>query len=146
MRWLDSLGLLEGNSFDYPLYIGTAVTLALILAGTYLYAYLFAGSMLKMGSSALVLLIAGVLTVLLCLLMGEYLNVNAMPVALGAMLVVNLLGTRPAYVANMALTLIITLLTAKGTGLVTSQTLSVLLTCSLAAGRHLHAAAKTRPA
>ena len=128
---LDSLGLLEGNSFDYPLYIGTAVTLALILAGTYLYAYLFAGSMLKMGSSALVLLIAGVLTVLLCLLMGEYLNVNAMPVALGAMLVVNLLGTRPAYVANMALTLIITLLTAKGTGLVTSQTLSVLLTCSL---------------
>lgn len=32
------------------------------------------------------------------------------------MLVVNLLGTRPAYVANMALTLIITLLTAKGTG------------------------------
>lgn len=31
----------------------------------------------------------------------------------------------------MALTLIITLLTAKGTGLVTSQTLSVLLTCSL---------------
>lgn len=47
------------------------------------------------------------------------------------MLVVNLLGTRPAYVANMALTLIITLLTAKGTGLVTSQMLSVLLTCSL---------------
>lgn len=40
---LDSLGLLEGNSFDYPLYIGTAVTLALILVGTYLYAYLFAG-------------------------------------------------------------------------------------------------------
>ena len=87
--------------------------------------------MLKMGLSALVLLIAGVLTVLLCLLMGEYLNINAMPVALGAMLAVNLLGARPAYVTNMALTLIITLLTAKGTGLVTSQTMSVLLTCSL---------------
>ena len=68
---------------------------------------------------------------LLCLLMGEYLNINAMPVALGAMLAVNLLGARPAYVTNMALTLIITLLTAKGTGLVTSQTMSVLLTCSL---------------
>ena len=72
----------------------SSTVVALILAGTYLYAYLFARSMLKMGSSALVLLIAGVLTVLLCLLMGEYLNVNAMPVALGAMLVVNLLGTR----------------------------------------------------
>ena len=128
---LESLGLLEGNSFDYPLYIGTAITLALILASAYLYAYLFAKPMLSMGPSALVLLIAGVLTVLLCLLMGEYLNINAMPVALGAMLVVNLLGARPAYVTNMALTLIITLLTAKGTGLVTSQTMSVLLTCSL---------------
>ena len=127
---LESLGLLEGNSFDYPLYIGTAITLALILASAYLYAYLFAKPMLSMGPSAL-LLIAGVLTVLLCLLMGEYLNINAMPVALGAMLVVNLLGARPAYVTNMALTLIITLLTAKGTGLVTSQTMSVLLTCSL---------------
>ena len=125
---LESLGLLEGNSFDYPLYIGTAITLALILASAYLYAYLFAKPMLSMGPSALVLLIAGVLTVLLCLLMGEYLNINAMPVALGAMLAVNLLG---AYVTNMALTLIITLLTAKGTGLVTSQTMSVLLTCSL---------------
>ena len=128
---LESLGLLEGNSFDYPLYIGTAITLALILASAYLYAYLFAKPMLSMGPSALVLLIAGVLTVLLCLLMGEYLNINAMPVALGAMLAVNLLGARPAYVTNMALTLIITLLTAKGTGLVTSQTMSVLLTCSL---------------
>ena len=128
---LESLGLLEGNSFDYPLYIGTAITLALILASAYLYAYLFAKPMLSMGPSALVLLIAGVLTVLLCLLMGEYLNINAMPVALGAMLAVNLLGARPAYVTNMALTLIVTLLTAKGTGLVTSQTMSVLLTCSL---------------
>ena len=93
---LESLGLLEGNSFDYPLYIGTAITLALILASAYLYAYLFAKPMLSMGPSALVLLIASVLTVLLCLLMGEYLNINAMPVALGAMLVVNLLGARPA--------------------------------------------------
>ena len=130
---LESLGLLEGNSFDYPLYIGTAITLALILASAYLYAYLFAKPMLSMGPSALVLLIAGVLTVLLCLLMGEYLNINAMPVALGAMLAVNLLGARPAYVTNMALTLIITLLTAKGTGLVTSQPMSVLLNRS--AGR-----------
>ena len=83
---LDSLGLLEGNSVDYPLYIGTAATLALILAATWLYVWLFAPQMFTMGISALVLLISGVLTVLLCLLMGEYLNVNAMPVVLGAML------------------------------------------------------------
>lgn len=124
---LDSLGLLEGNSVDYPLYIGTAATLALILAATWLYVWLFAPQMFTMGISALVLLISGVLTVLLCLLMGEYLNVNAMPVVLGAMLAANLLGTRPAYAVNMALSLLVTFLTAKGTGLVTAQTLSVLM-------------------
>ena len=124
---LDSLGLLEGNSVDYPLYIGTAATLALILAATWLYVWLFAPQMLTMGISALVLLISGVLTVLLSLVMGAYLNVNAMPVVLGAMLAANLLGTRPAYAVNMALSLLVTFLTAKGTGLVTAQTLSVLM-------------------
>ena len=124
---LDSLGLLEGNSVDYPLYIGTAATLALILAATWLYVWLFAPQMFTMGISALVLLISGVLTVLLSLVMGEYLNVNAMPVVLGAMLAANLLGTRPAYAVNMALSLLVTFLTAKGTGLVTAQTLSVLM-------------------
>ena len=124
---LDSLGLLEGNSVDYPLYIGTAATLALILAATWLYVWLFAPQMFTMGISALVLLISGVLTVLLSLVMGAYLNVNAMPVVLGAMLAANLLGTRPAYAVNMALSLLVTFLTAKGTGLVTAQTLSVLM-------------------
>ncbi|OLA27857.1 MAG: hypothetical protein BHW25_00865 [Faecalibacterium sp. CAG:82-related_59_9] len=80
-----------------------------------------------MGMSALVLLISGVLTVLLSLVMGEYLSVNAMPVVLGAMLAANLLGTRPAYVVNLAVSMLITFLTAKGTGLVTAQTLSVLM-------------------
>lgn len=83
--------------------------------------------MLTMGMSALVLLISGVLTVLLSLVMGEYLSVNAMPVVLGAMLAANLLGTRPAYVVNLAVSMLITFLTAKGTGLVTAQTLSVLM-------------------
>ena len=124
---LDSLGLLEGNSVDYPLYIGTAATLALILAAAWLYVWLFAPQMLTMGMSALVLLISGVLTVLLSLVMGEYLSVNAMPVVLGAMLAANLLGTRPAYVVNLAVSMLITFLTAKGTGLVTAQTLSVLM-------------------
>ena len=124
---LDSLGLLEGNSVDYPLYIGTAATLALILAAAWLYVWLFAPQMLTMGMSALVLLISGVLTVLLSLVMGEYLSVNAMPVVLGAMLAANLLGTRPAYVVNLAVSMLITFLTAKGPGRVTAQTLSVLM-------------------
>ncbi|MDO5298998.1 MAG: HDIG domain-containing protein [Clostridia bacterium] len=124
---LDSLGLLQGNSFDFSLYIGAAVLLGLILAGTYLFTALFEPQLLSSGKSALVLLIAGVMTIGLSLLIGRYIGVNAMPVVLAAMLVVNLLGERPAYVANLAVSLLITFLTVKGTGLITSQMLSVLL-------------------
>ena len=124
---LESLGLLRGNSFDLGLYIGTAVMLLLILAVLYLFVCMYTPQLLTSAASALVLLIAGVLTVTLSLLVGTYVSVNAMPVVLAAMLAVNLLGTRPAYVVNLGVTLILTFLTVKGTGLLTSQVLSVLM-------------------
>ena len=131
MAVLESLGLLQGNSFDAPLYLGAAVTVLLILAMAYLFAYMFASHLFTIGASALVLLIAGVLTVILSLLLGAYVSVDAMPVVLGAMLVVNLMGARPAYVINMALSLFITFLTVKGTSLDTSEMLSVLMMTSV---------------
>lgn len=128
---LESLGLLRGNSFDLWLYVSTAVMLALILAALYLFIYVYMPQLFTSLSSALVLLIAGVLTISLSLLVGTYLSVNAMPVVLAAMLAANLLGTRPAYVVNLGVSLIITFLTVKGTGLMTSQMLSVLLMTSI---------------
>lgn len=130
MAVLESLGLLQGNSFDAPLYVGAAVTVLLILAVAYLFAYMFVPHLFTIGASALVLLIAGVLTVMLSLLLGAYVSVDAMPVVLGAMLVVNLMGARPAYVINMTLALLITFLTFKGTNLDTSEMLSVLMMTS----------------
>ncbi|MGN0989897.1 MAG: hypothetical protein ACI4O4_00420, partial [Candidatus Ventricola sp.] len=124
---LDALGLLRGDSFDVTLYVGAAVLLALILAATYLFIYLFAPQMFQSGHHAFVLLIAGVLTLTLSMLVGRYITVSAMPVMLAAMLVVNLLGARPAYVLNFALSMLITFLTVAGPGLETSQMLSVLL-------------------
>ncbi|MBQ4266024.1 MAG: HDIG domain-containing protein [Clostridia bacterium] len=124
---LEALGLLQGDSFDLMLYIGAAVMLALILAATYLFMLLFAPQMLHAGKSAFVLLIAAVLTIGLSLIFGQYLNMSAMPVMLSAMLVVNLLGARPAYVLNFAISMLITFLTVTGPGLDTSQVLSVLL-------------------
>ena len=124
---LDALGLLRGDSFDVTLYVGAAVLLALILAATYLFIYLFSPQMFQSGHHAFVLLIAGVLTLTLSMLVGRYISVSAMPVMLAAMLVVNLLGARPAYVINLALSMLITFLTVAGPGLETSQMLSVLL-------------------
>ena len=128
---MDDLGLLRGNSFDGTLYFGAAVMLALILAATYLFIYLFAPQMFQSGQHAFVLLIAGVLTLTLSMLVGRYISVSAMPVMLAAMLVVNLLGARPAYVLNFALSMLITFLTVAGPGLETSQMLSVLLMCNI---------------
>ena len=128
---LDDLGLLRGDSFDATLYIGAAVMLALILAATYLFIYLFTPQMFQSGQHAFVLLIAGVLTLTLSMLVGQYISVSAMPVMLAAMLVVNLLGARPAYVLNFALSMLITFLTVAGPGLETSQMLSVLLMCNI---------------
>ncbi|MDD7175865.1 MAG: HDIG domain-containing protein [Clostridiales bacterium] len=124
---LESLGLLRGNSFDGWLYVGAAVVLALILGAVFLFTAMFAPELYTAGLSTLVLLIAGVLTIMLSLLIGRYISVSAMPVVLAAMLVVNLMGVKPAIVINAATALLITFLTVKGTGLVTSQMLSVLL-------------------
>lgn len=128
---LDSLGLLRGNSVDVWLYVGAAVMLALILASAYLMAFLIAPGLFACGRDALVMMIAGLLTVSLSLLIGRYVGVSSMPVALSAMLAVNLIGVRPAIVLNWTVSLLITFLTVKATGLLTSQMLSVLLMVSV---------------
>ena len=127
---LNSLGLLQGDSFNLSIYIGAALALALILGALILYMLLYAKSLLSAGRHALVLLITLVLTLTTCLLIGRYIRVSAMPVMLAAMLCVNLLGSRAAYVVNFAMAMLVTFLTVTGPGLETSQMLSVLLmTC-----------------
>ena len=127
MAVLDSLGLLRGNSMDIWLYVGAAIMLALVLACVYLFTIMFSPEMFVQGKSGLVLLIAGGLTVSLCLLIGRYMSVSAMPVVLAAMLVVNLLGMKQAIVVNVAMTMLISFLTVKGTGIETSQMLGAFL-------------------
>lgn len=124
---LDALGLLRGDGTDVWLYVGAAVVLALMLAAVFLFTYLYEPGLLVAGKSGLVMLIAVMLTVSLSLIFGRYVSVNSMPVVLAAMLVVNLLGARPAYVVNLTTMLLLTFLTIEGTELETAQTLSALL-------------------
>lgn len=124
---LESLGLLQGDGMDIWLYVGVAGLLALMLAALYLFVFMYEPKLLSGGKSGLVLLIAGALTVALSLVFGRYVGVNSMPVVLAAMLVVNLLGARAAYVVNISVMLLLSFLTVKGIGLDTTQTLSVLL-------------------
>ena len=124
---LNALGLLQGDHFDLSIYIGAAVTLFLILAALVIFAMLFAPQLLNVGRKTIVLLIAVSLTLSLCLLIGRYVSPGAMPVMLAAMLCVNLLGKRAAYVANLSIAALVTFMTVTGAGLETSQMLSVLL-------------------
>ncbi len=124
---LEALGLLAGDSFDLSLYAGAAVTLALILAAAYVFMLLYSPQMLVHGRQATVMLILAVLTLSISLLVGQYLSVSAMPVMLAAMLAVNLLGARPAFVLNFAVSMLVAFLTVSGPGLDTSQMLGVLL-------------------
>ena len=124
---LESLGLLRGDGFDLSLYVGAAVSLALILMATCLFVYLFVPQLMHAGRSAVVMLLVGVITVTLCMLIGRYINVAAMPVMLAAMLCVNLLGSRPAYILNLMISMLVTFLTVASTGLETQQMLSILL-------------------
>lgn len=129
---LETLGLLRGNSVDVWLYVGLAAIVALILLAVWLFAMLVSPELLTSGTQALVVLLACVLTLLLSLLMGRYVGANAMPVILSALLVVSLIGVRPALVANLLTTLLMAFLTFRGADLTTSQTISVLLMTSVA--------------
>ena len=124
---MEALGLLRGNSFDIWLYIGTAIMLALMLGALFVYVILYMPQLFTDSSGALVILITGMLTIALSLLVGIYLNIHAMPVVLGAMLAVNLLGPKPAYLVNFAVSLLVTFLTVRGAGMITSQMLAVFL-------------------
>ena len=127
---METLGLLRGDSSDLSIYVGAAAALLLILAAIALFIFIFEPQLLAAGRSAVVMLIAVVLTLTVSLLIGRYVSVGAMPVMLAAMLCVGLLGARPAYVVNLAIAMLITFLTVTGPGLATSQMLSVLLmTC-----------------
>ncbi len=124
---LDSLGLLQSDYFNGALYAGAAIALALILTVVMLYMLLFAPNLFTNGKAAMVMLIVGTLTLVISLLFGRYIGMSSMPVMLAAMLSVNLLGSRPAYVLNFAVSMLVTFLTVTGYALETSQMLSVLL-------------------
>lgn len=124
---LESLGLLQNDSFNSALYLGAAIALALILSTVLLFVRLFVPSLFTHGKAAMVMLLVGLLTLTISLLFGRYIGMGAMPVMLAAMLCVNLLGSRTAYVLNFAVSMLIAFLTVTGYGLETSQMLSVLL-------------------
>ena len=128
---LQSLGVLEGEKIDYIMYVAGAAITALIMATCFLLVVLYAREMLDSMMNAMALMLCLIITMVLCLLTGTKLGVWAMPTVLLPLLLVNLLGIKPAYIGNLMLTLMMTFLTVQSADLDTSQTLSILLICTV---------------
>ncbi len=121
-----SLGLLTSDSADYSLYISSAVLLALIFGIVIMLVYLFDIRLFSDRTSVLVMMLAFILTLLLSITSGTLISIHIMPLALAAMIVVNLLGSREAFIVNLMLTVVMTFLIVAGQTFQTSQMLIVL--------------------
>lgn len=124
---LQSLGLLEGESFDAQLYIGAGALLLLLLLVMAAALRMFAPGLIGNTKQELLLLIIGVLTLGLCVLVMRF-NIYVLPIALGALMCASLIGTAPAYILNLTLSGITAMLTLKLSGTVPTQVLSTALT------------------
>ena len=134
---LEALGLISGDGPDLLLYLGTALIVASILVTV----ILVADSSLQvelLGRNSLIMFISAMLTVLVCLLVGNYTDMAYMPVLIAPILVVNLIGARPAYLTNLFMSLYFSFLAFKGTDMLTTDMLRVLLMTSAGGTLAIH--------
>ncbi len=126
---LGSLGLLQGTRFDSELYLGIGMLAAIVLVGLYLYLVLFVPDLLNSLSNQTLMLIILLLTLGLCLASVQV-NPFLLPIALGVLLATILLGTRTAMGVNVALALLMNILTLRSATSVatnSSQAIGVVL-------------------
>ena len=124
---LSSLGLLEGKSFDAQLYIGTGALLLMLMLVMAAALRMFAPAVIGDTKQELLLLIIGLLALGLSVLVMRF-NLYAIPIVLGALMAASLIGTAPAYILNLTLAGIVSMLTLRLSGAVPTQVLSTALT------------------
>ncbi|MDY6826040.1 MAG: HDIG domain-containing protein [Bacillota bacterium] len=107
---LEDLGLIRGQQADYPAYIGLFLLLAVvfILAGSYI--YIFVNDVFN--SPSLLLLMGLVFFITLVFsVAASYFSGFFVPVAMGVILITVLFGYKLALINNLALTLMVGLIT-----------------------------------
>lgn len=123
---LSSLGLLEGTSFDAKLYAGVGILLLLLLLVMAGALRMFASDLLGDTKQQLLLLIIGVLTLGLSIL-GIRLHLYVILVPLGALMAASLIGAAPAYILNLTITAIVSMLALRLSSSAPTQAIAVAL-------------------
>ena len=124
---LEALGLLRGEGVDASLYIGTAVLVAGMLAAVVLVAILMGMGPALTGRYGMIMVFSALLATVLFAVLDNYIAIGYLPVSLGAMLVVILIGSRPALLTNAFLSMYLPFLIFKGSDMQMVETISVLL-------------------
>ena len=107
LEMLRTLGLLENNDYDYSIYGGAALLIAVAIALMVMLLRLLARNVLSRPRSVAVIALVMVLCEALSVLVVKGINVYVAPVALGAMLLTTLLGGRVALATVISMSMMI---------------------------------------
>ena len=107
LEMLRTLGLLENNDYDYSIYGGAALLIAIAIFLMVMLLRLLARNVLTRPRSVAVIALVMVICEALAVLMVKGINAYIAPMALGAMLLTTLLGGRVAVATVISLSMLI---------------------------------------
>ena len=125
---LSSLGLLDSASIDLTVYGGAALIVVFTVILMVLMLRMLNPDVLRDLRQVLVMMLVMIISVGLGVLSVKLINVYLVPVALGAMLLTGLLGARTGLTAGIALSVILSSLTAGSNGAYSDEMVHLMLT------------------
>lgn len=130
LEMLRALGLLENNEYDLSVYGGAALLIIAVMAVLVLLLNMLQPELLSDARAIAVIMVVLLVSEALAVLLIKILNVYLAPVALCAMLLTGLLGSRAALCASMSASVLIAGLTA-GSNMAYSTEMMLLLLMGL---------------
>lgn len=127
LAMLSTLGLLRDSKVDLPMYLGAALMMVLVLSGTMLLLSRKEYHLFDDTARLLLLFVILIICLGLCVI-ARLVNAYLAPTVLCVMLVTVLLGMRPGLICNVALTVLVSALTAGGSEAYTEKMVMLLTT------------------
>jgi len=128
LAMLRALGLLDDNSVDVTMYVGAVLVMLCTITAMLVFLKLLRDSIWSDVKQTIVLMLVLTLTLALCcgtILIG---TAYLAPLAMGAMLLTGLLGSRVALAGNFALAIIVSALSAGSSNTYSTEMVHLLLT------------------
>jgi putative nucleotidyltransferase with HDIG domain len=129
LEMLRTLGLLDDNSVDVPMYFGATLLIVAVMFLTLVLLTLMNNSLMREFRKMVVFMLIMNLTLAISIVFVKVMQVNVYlsPVILGALLLTGLLGPLAGIAGNLALSVIISALTAGGNNVYSAVMIHMLL-------------------